>query len=116
MGKGQRGVSVMGLIIGLVILIILALFAMKVVPSFLEYRAAKGAIEQIGKQAQSPQEARRAFESRATIDDITSIKAADLTIGREGNELVISFAYRKEIPLFANVGLHIDYAANSKGQ
>ena len=27
--------------------------------------------------------------------------------------MVIGFAYRKEVPLFANVGLYIDFAANS---
>jgi len=28
---------------------------------------------------------------------------------------VIAFAYRREVPLFGNVGLYIDYAASSKG-
>jgi hypothetical protein len=35
-------------------------------------------------------------------------------VTKEGNEVVISFAYRKEVPLFANVGLYIDFAASSK--
>jgi hypothetical protein len=30
--------------------------------------------------------------------------------------MVVAFAYRKEVPLFAGVGLYIDYTANSKGQ
>ena len=30
--------------------------------------------------------------------------------------MVIAFAYRKEVPLFANLGVYIDFAANSKGQ
>jgi hypothetical protein len=30
--------------------------------------------------------------------------------------MVIAFAYRKEVPLFANLGMYIDFAANSKGQ
>ena len=28
--------------------------------------------------------------------------------------MVIAFAYRKEVPLFNNVGVYIDYAATSK--
>jgi hypothetical protein len=28
--------------------------------------------------------------------------------------VVISFAYRKDIPLFANVGVYLDFAATSK--
>ena len=31
-----------------------------------------------------------------------------------GTEIVISFAYRKEVPLFSNIGLYIDFAASSK--
>jgi hypothetical protein len=62
----------------------------------------------------TPQEIRRAFDSRATIDDITAIKAADLDITKEGNEIVISFAYRKEVPLFANLGVYMDFAASSR--
>ena len=115
MRNGQCGVSIMALIAGLVVVIVLALFGMKVIPSFMEFRTAKSAIEIVAKQAQTPADARRAFEARATIDDIKSIKAADLEIQREGNQLVIAFAYRKEIQLFTGVGLYIDYAADSKG-
>jgi hypothetical protein len=48
------------------------------------------------------------------VDDITSIKGADLEITKDGGTVVITAAYRKEIPLFANVGVYIDFAATSK--
>jgi hypothetical protein len=113
--RNQRGVSIMGLLIGLVILIIVAMFAMKVVPSFMEYRSSKAAIEAIARQGGSPADIRRAWEGRAAIDDINTVKASDLEISKDGNQVVIAFAYRKEVPLFGNVGLYIDYAASSKG-
>ena len=115
MRTGQRGVSLLGLIAALFILVIVALFGMKVVPSYLEFRAAKGAIEAVAQQAQNPADARRAFDNRATIDDIRSVKAADLEVTREGNQTVISFAYEKRIPLFGPVTLLIDYAADTRG-
>jgi hypothetical protein len=115
MRNGQCGISIMGLIAAFVVLIILALFGMKVIPSYLEFRSAKSAIEVVAKQAQSPADVRRGFDARATIDDITSIKAADLDIQKEGNQIVIAFAYEKRIPLFGAVSLVIDYAADSKG-
>lgn len=114
--RKQDGVSIMGLIIGLVVVVVIALFAMKVVPSFMEFRAAKAAIEAIARTAQSPNDVRRAWEGRAAIDDISTLQASDLEISKDGNQMVIAFAYRKEVPLFANVGLYINYAANSKGQ
>jgi hypothetical protein len=104
----------MGLIAGLFIVVVVALFGMRLVPSFLEYRTAKSAIEAVARQAQSPADVRKMFESRTAIDNI-SLKPSDLEITREGNQMVISFAYRKEVPLFGNVGLYIDYAADSRG-
>ena len=117
MRKEQLGVSIMGLLTILVLFIVLALFGMKVIPSFMEYRTAKSTIEAVARQGvTSPTDVRRAFENRATIDNIVTVKPQDLEITREGNQVVIAFAYRKEIPLFTGVGLYIDYAANSKGQ
>ena len=115
MRKQQYGVSIMGLLIALVLVIVLALFGMKVIPSVMEYRTAKGAIQAVARSgATSPQDVRRAFENRATIDNISSVRPQDLEITREGNQVVIGFAYRKEIPLFTGVGLYLDFAANSR--
>ena len=115
MRNAQRGVSIMGLLSALVIVIVLALFAMKVLPSVMEFRTTKSAIEAIARQAQNPADVRRAFDNRAAIDNINTISSKDLEVSREGSQVVIAFAYRKEVPLFGPVGLYIDYAANSKG-
>jgi len=112
----QRGLSVMGLMAALFIVIILAIFGMKLIPSFIEYRTARNGIEAISreKQGSSVADIRKAFEARATIDDITSVKPQDLEITKEGSEVVIAFGYRKEVPLFGGVGLYIDYSAKTK--
>jgi Tfp pilus assembly protein FimT len=111
----QRGISLMGLIVGLFLLVILALFAMKVIPSYLEYSNAKTAIEGIARDpaATTPQAVRNAFEMRAAVDNMP-IKAQDLEILKDGNKMAISFAYRKEVPLSDHVGVYIDYSANTK--
>ena len=112
----QRGISIMGLMAALFIVIILAVFGMKLIPSFIEYRTARNGIEAISreKQGSSVADIRKAFEARAIIDDITSVKPQDLEITKEGSEVVIAFGYRKEVPLFAGVGLYIDYSAKTK--
>jgi hypothetical protein len=110
--------SLVVLILVLALVSIVAIFGMKVVPSVLEFRAAKKAIEAIVQERQggTPADIRRAFENRSNIDDINSVKPADLEISKEGGGIVISFAYRKEVPLFRNVGLYIDYSARAGGQ
>ena len=114
----QRGVTLGGLFIGLILFIFLALLGMKLIPAYMEYGTAKNAIQAIAREKNSatPAEIRRAFDARAAIDDITAVKAADLEITKEGGEVVIVFGYRKEVPLFMNVGVYMDFAATSKGQ
>jgi hypothetical protein len=115
----SRGLTLMGLIMVLFVLIALALFGMKLLPAYIEYATAKKAINAIardGSGASTPQEVRRQFDARALIDNIEVIKGTDLEIRKEGGGTVIGFAYRKEVPLVANVGLYIDFAANSAGQ
>jgi hypothetical protein len=115
MKNRQRGVTITGLVLWLVAFIIVGLLAMKLVPAYMEFGSAKNAIDAIARDrnASTPAEVRRAFESRATIDDIRVVKAADLDITKQGNEMVIGFSYRKEVPLFANVGIYVDFAANT---
>ncbi len=115
MQKMQSGVTLMGLFIALFIIVVVALFGMRLIPAYMEYATAKKAIDAIARErnAQSPQEVRRAFESRAAIDNISAVKAADLEISKEGGGMVIGFAYRKEVPLFSNLGVYIDFAATS---
>jgi Tfp pilus assembly protein FimT len=114
----QGGISLTGLIVVLIVLAVVALFGMKVVPSYMEFRSARGAIQSLARETQgaSPADIRRRFEARATIDDIESVKPADLEISKQGNEVTIAFAYRKEVPLFTGVALCIDYHARAGGQ
>jgi len=112
----QRGIGLMGLIMGLFVLILVALFGMKLIPSYLEFRSMKTAINAIAQErgGSSVADIRKAFDARATIDDFASVKPADLEITKEGNQLVIGFAYRKEVPLFGGVGMYIDYVASTR--
>jgi len=118
MRRAQSGVSLSGLLVVLVILVFVGLLALKVVPAVMEFRTAKNAIEAVAREQQgaSVNDVRRAFDKRAQIDDINAVKAQDLEITKDGPEITIAFAYRKEVPLFRNVGLYFDFAASSRGQ
>jgi len=116
MYKKQLGVSLSGLLIGVFIVVVLALLAMKIVPAYLEYATAKKAIYSIASGgATSVADIRKSFESYATIDDISAVSANDLVVTKDGGQVVISFSYRKEVPLAANVGLYFNFVASSKG-
>jgi hypothetical protein len=117
MRNRQLGVSLLGLIVGAVILIFVLLLAMKTLPPWLDYFAAKKLIVQIAQEQRngSVVDIRRAWQLKASVDNVDNvISDKDLEITKEGGEVVISFAYRKEVPLFANVGVYMDFAASSK--
>ena len=116
MRNRQLGVSLMGLIIGAVILIFVLLLGMKTLPPWMEFFTAKKHITQIAQEQRSGTvgDVRKAWQLKTAIEDVPSVSDKDLEITKEGGEIVISFAYRKEIPLFANVGIYMDFAASSK--
>ena len=116
MRNQQTGVSLSGLIIVFAILIVIALFGLRVGPAFAEFFTAKNLIKTIAQEKRngSVAEIRKAWDTKTMIDEIKVISAADLEITKDGPDVLISFAYKKEVPLFANIGLYVDFAANSK--
>lgn len=118
MRNRQQGITLMGLILGSVVLIFAAVLAMKLVPPYLEFFAVKKALAGIaadtrGRNA-SVADIRRLFENRSTIDDIHSVGSSELEISKEGNSYVVAAAWRKEVPLFANIGVYIDFTASTR--
>ena len=118
MRNSQRGLTLGGLLVVIFIVIMLALVGFRVLPAYMEFFTARNAIQAIArdKLTSSPTDIRKSFDNRAAVDDIRAIKASDLDISKDGSDIVIGFAYRKEVPLFANVGVYIDFVASSKGR
>ena len=111
--QAQRGVSLSGLIVVLAIIGVIAIFAMKVFPTFLEYRAIKNSIVAAKATNGTVRDIQASFDKNADINTITAIKGTDLIISKETGETEISFAYEKRIPLAGNVSLGIDYAGTT---
>ena len=112
----QLGISLGGLMVGAAIFIVLAMFGMKLGPSYLEFFAIKKAVNAIAeeKSGASVAEIRKTWDARATIDDISSVKGSDIEITKEGGAVTITATYRKEVPLVGNMGVYIDFRAASK--
>jgi type II secretory pathway pseudopilin PulG len=111
--KAQRGVSLTGLIFVLAVIGVVAVFAMKVFPTFLEYKAAKDGIIAAKANGGTVLEMQQSFDKNADINRVEAITGKDLLISKETGETEISFAYEKRIPIAANVSLLIDYAATT---
>lgn len=110
----QRGVSLSGLIVLLAIIAVVAIFAMKVVPTYTEYLSAKDGIAAAKATNGSVNEAKSAFYKHADINGINSLTGEDLMIEKVNGQTEVSFDYDKIVPLFKNVHLVIRYAATTK--
>lgn len=117
MRRNQLGIGLAGLMVGGVIFIVLAMVALKLTPSYIEFFAIKKAVNAIAGEARGGAtviEIRKSFDARATIDAIESVKGSDLEVTKDSNGVVVTAGYRKEIPLVANIGVYIDFSASSK--
>jgi hypothetical protein len=114
----QSGMSGIGILIILILVVFAALIGMRVTPAYIEYFAIKKAVTAMAQSGElsgaTVADVRRAFDKRAAIDDISSINSADLEIAKEGGDVILSFAYEKRVPLFYNVSLLIDFAGSSQ--
>jgi hypothetical protein len=109
----QAGISLTGLILVLAVLGVVAVFALKLLPTYFEYSAVKDAIVRAKEAGGTPREMQVAFDKNADMNNVTAINGRDLTITREDGGVEVSFAYEKRVPLMGNVSLVIDYAGTT---
>jgi hypothetical protein len=111
--KAQRGVTLVGLIVVIGLLIFLGMFAMKVGPYFMEYLNAKNAIEVVKKTEGTAQQQRYAFTKNADISNISSISGQDLILYKVNGQTEVAFDYEARIQLLSNAALLIRFSATT---
>ena len=111
--SNQRGASVLGLLFIGGTLVFIGIVGAQVAPTYSEYQTIAKAVEK-AKQSGSPAEIRSSFDKAAQIDDIKSITGKDLTVTKDEDKTVVSFAYNKEIHLAGPAYLLLKYAGRSK--
>ena len=114
--QSQRGITLLGLLMWAILVGIVALIALRVLPTVNEYMTIQRAIDKVaGEGLSTVPEIRTAFDRQKEIEyAISSISGKDLKITKEDDHVVIRFAYDKEIELMAPVFLLIKYEGRSK--
>ena len=108
----QRGASLIGILFIGGILVFGGVVGAQVVPTYAEYRTVLKAVNKV-KDDSTPAEARSSIDKAAQIDDIKAITGKELDITKDGNKMVIAFAYSKEIHLTGPAYLVMKYAGRS---
>jgi type II secretory pathway pseudopilin PulG len=115
--RKQAGLTLTGLVFLLVLVGLVAVVAIRVVPTVTEYMAIKKAVTSARQAGSTPQEIRSAFDKQAEVGYIQSVSGKDLEISRNGEVTNVSFSYQKVIPLVGPASLLLDYegsTANTK--
>ena len=112
--RGQRGVTLFGLMFWAIVIGFFALVGMRVLPTLNEYFTIKRAVNKAASEGATVPEIRAAFERQKTIEySISSISGKDLTITKENDKVVVSFAYDKEVELLNPVYILIKFEGRS---
>lgn len=109
----QRGLSFLGVVFWCVVVFSVFVVGAKLVPVVIEHQAILKALEK-AKTGNTVPEVRAIFDKAATIDDISSVSGKDLAVTKNGDKVVVSVAYNKEIELVGPAYLLIKYTGTSK--
>jgi DNA-binding protein len=109
----QRGITFFGLIFVGTVLAMAGVVATQAFPTVVELMAVQKAVSKAA-EGHSVEEVRNMFDKQASIDDIKSISGKDIDVSKEGDKVVVSFSYQREIHLVGPAFLTLKYAGRSK--
>jgi hypothetical protein len=113
MKSQQRGLSLISLLFVAGVLVFGGVIAAQVAPTLIELQAITKAAKKSVAGATTVQEVRTAFDKAQAIDDFKSISGKDLEVTKNGDKVVASFAYNKEIHLGGPAYLLLKYSGST---
>jgi hypothetical protein len=108
----QRGLSFLGLLVVGGLLAVAGVITAQVIPTAIEYQAVVKAANKASK-GNTVAEVRSIFDKAAAVDNISSIAGKDIDVTKEGEKIVVSFAYEREIHLAGPGYLTLKYTGRS---
>jgi Tfp pilus assembly protein PilE len=115
--KNQKGMTFIGVVIMVALVLFVAIIAMRMMPSYIEFMAVKKVLHAMGEEqlsTMSKKEIIESFSRRKSIDDIHSVTLDDLVIEKSASgSTVVSVDYQVVKPIMGNVSVVIDFKASS---
>lgn len=114
--KRQNGFSLIStLIVGALLMAVLVL-GLKLVPVFNEYFEVQKGFKSVVAATDPgapPSAFRNAFGKHRDVNDITSVDPQAISVNKDNGRVTLQVSYRREVPLFMNVGLYFDFDVSS---
>jgi hypothetical protein len=114
--RAERGITLIGLLLWAILIAFVALMLVRAMPTVNEFATIQRAVRKIAREGPTTvPEIRAAFDRQREVEySIVSITGKDLQVTKENDEVVIRFAYDKELEILAPVYLLIKYEGSSK--
>src|SRR5688572_19005742 len=107
--RAERGITLIGLLLWAILIAFVALMLVRAMPTVNEFATIQRAVRKIAREGPTTvPEIRAAFDRQREVEySIVSITGKDLQVTKENDEVVIRFAYDKELEILAPVYLLI---------
>src|SRR5690606_1330311 len=109
--RAVQGMSVAGWMVAIIVVVVFATAAMKLVPPFMEYNTIQRLMERVLSEpragVQSPDEQQADRGKHFLINKVAVIKPSDVLISREGGEVVMVVDYEVRENFFSNIDCDI---------
>jgi hypothetical protein len=114
--RAERGITLIGLLLWAILIAFVALMLVRAMPTVNEFATIQRAVRKIAREGPTTvPEIRAAFDRQREVEySIVSITGKDLQVTKENDEVVIRFAYDKELEIISPVYLLIKYEGSSK--
>jgi transcriptional regulator CtsR len=104
-----------GFLFTTIVIIIFALIAFRVGPSYIEYFTVQKALDQTLLEVQNPtiSEIKRSMDRRLSADYVDSVNAGEVIVGREGNLIVATLSWQKILHMIGNASILLEFEVRS---
>jgi hypothetical protein len=116
--RDQKGFTFWSLAFTIVTIVFFLILGMKLVPSYIEYFTIKKALTTLKSngslKTMSKADIQTSFNHARLIDNIKSVTADDLEIGKDdAGNTTVSVEYQVKVPMVANITALLDFAAST---
>lgn len=103
----QRGMTIIGVLLVLIVIAFVALIAMRIVPIYVDYFTIRQAIEGLKSESDvksmSREDIHKSLDRRFDVSYVDVIRGRDLKIARQGQDLVLKLVYEDRRSLIGNL-------------
>ena len=115
-GKRQRGISMIGGLLMIIVVCFVALMVIRIVPIYVSYFTVKSTLEGLLQDPASRQmsvpELYNTLQKRFDIGYVSVVDARQVKIRQQGRERILSLAYEDRRPLIANLDIVASFDIN----